>query len=133
MHAVIAGNVVTNVIVWDGNPDEWQPPEGATAIDLGDDSTVGIGWMYVDGRFSAPPVDLPTLTPEQIRAQNTAARDSFLDLATRAMAPLQDAVDLEEATPEETALMKLWKQYRIAVNRVDLTQQNPVWPVAPSS
>ncbi|MGD0232801.1 MAG: tail fiber assembly protein [Syntrophorhabdales bacterium] len=43
-----------------------------------------------------------------------------------AKAPLQDAVDLGEARLE-TALLKQRTQYRTAVNRVHLTQQNPTW------
>jgi hypothetical protein len=48
-----------------------------------------------------------------------------------AIAPLQDAVDLDEATQAETDQLKKWKQYRVAVNRIDLTQASPVWPLQP--
>lgn len=56
----------------------------------------------------------------------------LLTMAGLAIAPLQDAEDLEEATKQEAALLKAWKQYRIAVNRVDLTKENPKWPTAPA-
>ncbi|MDR5797263.1 tail fiber assembly protein [Caballeronia sp. LZ008] len=74
---------------------------------------------------------LPKYTQEQILANNTATRDFLLSQAALAIAPLQDAVDLGEATDAETALLKLWKQYRIAVNRLDMTQASPAWPPAP--
>lgn len=89
------------------------------------------GWTY-DGTSFAPYVP-PPLSGEEILARNTAIRDSALSTATAAIAPLQDAVDLDEATDAETALLKQWKQYRVAVNRVDLTQASPVWPAAPAS
>jgi hypothetical protein len=41
--------------------------------------------------------------------------------ASIAMAPLQDAVDLDDASTEEIALLKKWKQYRVALNRLDLS------------
>lgn len=66
-------------------------------------------------------------------SQNAAARDILLSNAALAIAPLQDAVDLDEATDAETALLKQWKQYRVALNRVDLTQAAPAWPTPPSS
>lgn len=62
----------------------------------------------------------------------TAERDRLLALAALRIASLQDAVDLDDATAAEVALLKLWKQYRVAVNRTDLTQNPPAWPVAPA-
>lgn len=59
-------------------------------------------------------------------------RDKLLALATLRIDPLQDAVDLEEATPAEIALLKKWKQFRIAVNRVDITAVPLVWPTQPA-
>ncbi|PLV18678.1 phage tail protein, partial [Pseudomonas guariconensis] len=39
-------------------------------------------------------------------------------VADSAIAPLQDAVDLDEATEAEAALLKEWKRYRVALNRL---------------
>jgi len=83
-------------------------------------------WTY-DGSTFAPPV-VHQSTSEEIKAANTSTRDHLLEQAGLAIAPLQDAVDLDDATPEETALLKKWKQYRVAVNRIDLTQERPTWP-----
>jgi hypothetical protein len=49
------------------------------------------------------------------------------------IAPLQDAVDLDQATSDKIAMLKAWKKYRVAVNRTDLTLALPVWPKLPSS
>ena len=39
-------------------------------------------------------------------------------LADTAIAPLQDAVDIDDATDAEVALLKAWKKYRVALNRL---------------
>ncbi|WP_122868016.1 tail fiber assembly protein [Pseudomonas viridiflava] len=39
-------------------------------------------------------------------------------IADYTIAPLQDAVDIDEATPEEAAALTKWKKYRIALNRI---------------
>jgi len=73
-----------------------------------------------------PPVD--HLTPAM------AYRDELMATATLAIAPLQDAVDLDEATEAETTLLKKWKQYRIALNRLDLSTAPDIsWPRLPTT
>lgn len=119
--------VVENVILWDGET-EWAPPEGYIALES---DVAGIGWKYLKGELVAPPAQIAKPTPEEILAKNTTARDYYLRNATLAVAPLQDAVDLDDATTTEIDLLKKWKQYRVAVNRVDLTKVDPVWPTQP--
>jgi len=73
-----------------------------------------------------PPVDY--LTPA------TTERDALMSAATIAIAPLQDAADLDEATEEEAALLKKWKQYRVALNRIDLSTAPDIsWPEIPAN
>ncbi|AHF72894.1 hypothetical protein SOPEG_0134 [Candidatus Sodalis pierantonius str. SOPE] len=56
-----------------------------------------------------------------------------MDEATRAIAPLQDAVDLDMATDAEKAALLAWKKYRVLLNRVDITQVPDIdWPEAPA-
>ncbi|EHP8466655.1 tail fiber assembly protein, partial [Salmonella enterica] len=50
-------------------------------------------------------------------------------MATEKIAPLQDAVDLDEATDKEKASLLAWKKYRVQVNRVDTS--SPDWPDIP--
>ncbi|ECE9970992.1 tail fiber assembly protein, partial [Salmonella enterica subsp. enterica serovar Glostrup] len=57
-------------------------------------------------------------------------KKQLLQLATDKIAPLQDAVDLDEATDDEKARLLAWKKYRVQVNRVDTS--NPVWPEQPA-
>ncbi len=56
-------------------------------------------------------------------------------IADAAIAPLQDAVDLEEATDAEMALLKEWKRYRLALNRLSEQPGYPNsidWPSPPA-
>ncbi|SPO69494.1 tail fiber assembly protein [Pseudomonas sp. JV241A] len=62
----------------------------------------------------------------------TAARRAVADAAIE---PLQDAVDLDEATETETAQLKAWKKYRIALIRVPDQLEYPDtidWPAPPA-
>ena len=55
--------------------------------------------------------------------------------ADSAIAPLQDAVDIDEATEAETALLKDWKRYRVALNRLPEQSGYPTendWPAPPA-
>lgn len=123
-----ATNIVDNTIVWDGEA-EYDPGDGMFLVPS---DSASIGWSYVSGEFVAPPEpELPPPSPEEILAANTGVRDSLLTSATLAIAPLQDAVDLDMATEAEVAALKKWKQYRVAVNRVVLTESNPTWPTTP--
>lgn len=79
-------------------------------------------------------VDYPPPTNEELASAALAKRDSLLQLAAIRIAPLQDAVDLDDATPEDVALLKKWKQYRVALNRIQDQAGFPSeinWPVAP--
>lgn len=65
-------------------------------------------------------------------AAETATRRTAAD---KAIAPLQDAVDIDEATDAEVALLKAWKKYRVALNRLPDQAGYPAtidWPVAPA-
>lgn len=67
----------------------------------------------------------------QVAAQVTAQRL----VADAAIAPLQDAVDLDEAIDAETALLKQWKRYRVALNRLPEQAGYPEtieWPTPPA-
>lgn len=80
-------------------------------------------------------VDLPPVSVEQLRASALARRDTLLATAALRIAPLQDAADLGDATDADTANLKLWKQYRVAVNRVPDQATFPrtiSWPTPPA-
>lgn len=68
---------------------------------------------------------------EELQQQAEHEKQRLLAIANNVMAPLQDAVDLNEATQEECARLTAWKKFRIEVNRVD-TRVSPVtFPALP--
>ncbi|EPO7911765.1 TPA: tail fiber assembly protein [Citrobacter koseri] len=76
--------------------------------------------------------DPKPLTPEQLQQQAKAQQSALMNAAGDAIAPLQDAVDLDEATEAELALLKEWKQYRVSLNRLDLSTAPDIeWPTQP--
>lgn len=77
-------------------------------------------------------VDIPPLTHEEAVAAAEAKKQHLISEAAEAIAPLQYAVDLDMATPEEEALLKALKKYRVLLNRIDIsTAQDIAWPVKP--
>lgn len=77
-------------------------------------------------------VDIPPLTHEEAVAAAEAKKQHLISEAAEAIAPLQYAVDLDMATPEEEALLKAWKKYRVLLNRIDIsTAPDIAWPVKP--
>lgn len=84
------------------------------------------GWLYSGGMFSEPVPAIPSME------ERTAQRDALMAGASARIAPLQDAVDLEIATAEEIAALKSWKQYRVALSRLDLSAYPIAWPAQPA-
>lgn len=74
--------------------------------------------------------DYPKPTSDELKAIAELEKIRLLSVATTVISPLQDAADLGIATEQETASLKIWKTYRVMINRVDTG--NPVWPVPPN-
>lgn len=115
-------------------------PEGAQGVEITDDAwqallgAQGAGKVLRLGADGQPEAVDPPPPPPPTAAQVLQTRDLLLAEATVRIAPLQDAVDIEEATAAEVALLKKWKQYRVALSRVELQVGFPAgvdWPVAP--
>jgi len=57
-----------------------------------------------------------------------------MDTASERISVLQDAVDLNIATRDETAALPLLEKYRVLLSQVDAnTSDNVVWPIVPAS
>lgn len=73
--------------------------------------------------------------PEEERAQqlerDTATRDALMREANERIAVLGDAVDLGMATDDEVTALTAWRQYRVYLARLDLSQQPVQWPPPP--
>jgi len=66
-----------------------------------------------------PPDPLPVPeTADQLMDRVTREIDSLLTAAALRIAPLQDAVDIGDASDKDIADLKAWKQYRVALSRV---------------
>ncbi|WP_312630942.1 tail fiber assembly protein [Pantoea piersonii] len=135
--ALIKDGVVINTILWDGQ--ELSPmaiDEGVLAIELKEDQAVSTGYSYGEGSFTPPQP-----TEEELQAQkqlmilnNTGKKESLMELAGNKIGVLQDAVDLEMATDEESAELPLWKKFRVLVSRIDANVSTEItWPDLPSS
>ncbi|WP_272530057.1 tail fiber assembly protein [Providencia sp. PROV205] len=74
----------------------------------------------------------PPVSKEQLIAEAEQQKQSLLAEANNAIAPLQDAVDLDMATEEEMAALQKWKTYRVLLNRVDTSLAPDIdWPEKP--
>ncbi|WP_287167808.1 tail fiber assembly protein [Pseudomonas sp.] len=72
---------------------------------------------------------------DQLLATVTADLAQRRAVADAAIAPLQDAVELEEATEAEAALLMEWKRYRVALSRLPDQEGYPNeidWPAQPA-
>lgn len=125
--AIVKGGSVINTVVWDGESD-WVPDDGEAVV-MPDG--VGIGWIYAAGQFSTPSV--PGKSHEERVTAAEAEKQSLLNGATATIAPIQDAVDLGIATPDEVTQLTAWKTYRVLLNRVDTSTAPDIdWPEMPA-
>jgi hypothetical protein len=83
-------------------------------------------WKLHDGVIIPLPIDY-TMAAEK-------EKSSRYEMANKTIAPLQDAVDLAIATEEETTQLIAWKNYRVLLNRVDISLAPDIdWPLAPDT
>lgn len=71
---------------------------------------------------------------EQLRATAAAEIAQRRAVADAAIAPLQDAVELDDATPAEAEALKAWKRYRLTLSRLPEQPGYPTtidWPALP--
>lgn len=104
-------------------------PDGGSVVEvdvLPDGVDVNGNWQFVDGNITHR-----IYTSDELTSQANRNKQNLLAEATKAIAPLQDAVDLGEATPEEEARLKAWKKFRVNVNRVDTSQLPATFPPMP--
>ncbi len=98
-------------------------PENVTSV------SPGGGYKKWDSKAQIWVNDEAAETAARLReAEGTKSR--LLQMASGKIAPLQDAVDLDEATDKEKASLLAWRKYRVLVNRVDTS--NPDWPEQPA-
>ncbi|HCO5159089.1 TPA: tail fiber assembly protein, partial [Escherichia coli] len=96
-----------------------------------------VTWLSPDGEYqkwdgTSWEKDKETEKLFQVReAEET--KKSLMQVASEHIALLQDAVDLEIATEEETSLLTAWKKYRVLLNRIDTSTAPDIdWPTIPA-
>lgn len=78
-------------------------------------------------------VDVPPPTREQQIELAQRKLDSATATASAAIAPLQDAVDLDMATDAEKNSLLAWKKYRVLLSRIDVSAAPDIdWPQEPA-
>lgn len=121
-------------VMWEAVPDvrgTWYDAEGqSVAIDDLDADVSGLTreappacgtCVLVGGKWQPDPA--------KVAAAKRAAMDADVAAgmaeANQQIAILQDAVDLDMATPEEGAALKAWKKYRVLLSRAQADDQYP--------
>ncbi|MFT2789532.1 tail fiber assembly protein [Serratia sp. T13T92] len=106
-------------------------PVGLTVVDvdsLPDGCDILGGWLF-DGEKVIPRIE----THEEIVAKAQRNKERLLEIATKAMGPLQDAKDLGIATEDELMKLKDWMIHRVALSRINPENAPSSWPVAPDA
>ncbi|OAT18855.1 tail fiber assembly protein [Buttiauxella noackiae ATCC 51607] len=84
-------------------------------------------WIFDEGVISQR-----VLSSEELTAQAGNKKQMLMNEANTAIAVLQDAVELNIATESEAALLRVWKNYRVLLSRIDVTQTDGIeWPQPP--
>ncbi|MFG0272670.1 tail fiber assembly protein [Pseudomonas sp. zjy_14] len=95
-----------------------------------------VGNAIQPGPDGYPVAVAPIITDEDLAIRATMQRDRLLTAAALRIAPLQDAVDLDSATPEEVQQLRTWKTYRVDLNRLEQQLGFPreiTWPDEPAT
>lgn len=76
--------------------------------------------------------EAPPPTNEQLVAAADNQKAELIAVASEAIVPLQDAVDIGIATDDESARLLAWKKYRVLLNRIDTSIAPDIeWPTTP--
>ena len=72
-----------------------------------------------------------TAEQQSLTTQAKQQKTALLAEAATMIPPLQDAVDMGMATPEEETALLGWKCYRVMLTRVDVAVHPIAWPPQP--
>ena len=133
-YAVIENGVVVNTIVYDGEA-ELSISDNQQLVNISDAVTMspGIGWLYTNGEFIAPPE--PERQHEDLVAEVEQIKQSKIDSALASI----DLIQLKlragrKLTPEETTRLNAVLDYIDAVTVIDTNNApNIHWPEFPAA
>lgn len=129
LYAVVEDGRVTNIVLWDGET-EWTPSSGyAVQCDEG----AGIGWLYADGKFTAPVI---AKSADEIANENLAMAKSEYERASVKITALNEQISDDDWGGSTENIVRgnlaLWVAYRKSlrayINAADGTQKLPVMP-----
>ncbi|EMZ8829460.1 tail fiber assembly protein [Escherichia coli] len=133
-YAVIENGVVVNTIVYDGEA-EFNISDNQQLVSINDVVTVspGIGWLYSDGEFIAPPE--PEREHEDLVAEAEQIKQSKIDSALASIDLIQLKIRAgRKLTPKETTQLNTVLDYIDAVSAIDTnTAPNIDWPEFPTT
>lgn len=112
-------------------------PNGRVALPgkLSDENFPTLGFAQIDWASMVTAQEKALAAAEQLRLDVTEEVAQLRAVADTAIAPLQDAVDLDLANDDEAAMLKEWKRYRVALNRLPDQAGYPTeidWPAPPA-
>lgn len=130
-YAVVEDGKVTNIVVWDGET-KWLPENGDAILAP---EGVGIGWTYVDGIFTAPVVQIPDKTHDELVADAEAEKSARLDEAKSKIVIWQTKMLMGRTlTSKESASLNEWVDYIDAVSDIDTSTAPDIdWPQPPEA
>lgn len=117
------------VCTWADNPNFLTLSEGVSIYEVDTaalpDDIGTLAYLYQAGQF------IPYVQPAAEVAEQR--KSSLISQAAAAIAPLQDAVDIDDVTDAERESLQAWKKYRVALNRLDLSAAPDIdWPQIPA-
>lgn len=62
----------------------------------------------------------------------TRMKSSLLSNVNQKISPLQDLLDVDEATNGDKEKLTEWKKYRVLLNKIDVTAPDITWPEIPA-
>ncbi|WP_341796151.1 MULTISPECIES: tail fiber assembly protein [unclassified Pseudomonas] len=113
------------------------PADGLIALPIpeADQPAPAQGYAAIDWSLLVTAEEKAQAASEQQRTTANAGIAQQRAIADTAIAPLQDAVDLDEATLGEVNALRAWKRYRVALNRLPEQPGFPEtidWPELPA-
>lgn len=114
-----------------------EAPDNGIELNDEDWQSVGPGYQYIDGKLVAPAGKTAGEIQEENdankKAVNSLTKQNLMQDASDKISVLQDSVDLDMATAEESASLTEWKKYRVLLNRVDTDTLGEIsWPSIPA-
>ncbi|MGJ0624421.1 tail fiber assembly protein [Xenorhabdus bovienii] len=105
-------------------------PENGSIVEMAslpDGVDISGNWQYINGDIVPREYSKDELI---IRAKKR--KQELLTKTNAVIFPLQDAIDLDIATAQETTTLTEWQHYRVMLNRVDCTTAPKIdWPKKP--